>query len=103
MLGGAVILLLAEATSQPNRYLLCLGAAGLSAVVWFIGYMESRAYPHKPALACGTWIWALLIGSAFFFGLPLFDGFGPILAIVFLIVGVVWIARYWERHKQTEP
>jgi hypothetical protein len=89
-----------DAIFQVHPFLAYIAYAFLIAAMWLLGYWESRAYPAKPGAACATWLWALLITSGGLFGSTALGAFGQVLGVLLLAVGVICIARYWEKHKR---
>lgn len=63
------------------------------------GYGQARFFPDSPIGACSSWTIAVLWLA---FGLSTISYLGsaaPVLSVVVLISGLVWIARYYLRHR----
>jgi len=76
-----------------------LGYAAMSGFLVLSGYGFARLAPMDPIMACGSWSMALLF---FAFALATTRALlpvGPILALAVVVGGVVWMARYYDRHR----
>ena len=75
-----------------HRTLAYLAAATLFAL---LGYGFARLDRKNPLLALTSWFMALLYLT---FGLATLSG-GAVLAVAVFVGGVVWMARYYQKHR----
>ena len=75
------------------------GYAGMGMFLALSGYGFSRLDPKSPLLALGSWFMSLMYFAFALAGLRILSPLGPIAALVALIVGLVWMARYYQKHR----
>jgi len=60
------------------------------------GYGLKRLFPDRPVAAISSWIFAFLY---FAFALATAGSEGAVLGFAVLVGGVIWIARYYDKHR----
>ena len=76
-----------------HRFLAYTGVGGFFALS---GYGFARVSPDDPLMAISSWIFALFY---FAFALATTGSEGAVLGFAALVAGVIWMARYYERHR----
>ena len=75
------------------------GYAAMATFLALSGYGLSRLAPKNPLMALGSWFMGLLYFAFAMAGLRILSPLGPIAALVALVVGFVWMARYYDKHR----
>ncbi len=81
---------------SAHRFLAYLAGAGFFGL---LGFIESRVFPRDSSIAIPSWFFAILLLS---FDLATTRSLlpeGPILGLAVFVGGIVWMVRYYNRHR----